>query len=274
MERTAASRRPTRTEGADRAQIGVSVLHGFTSTPQSVAPLAEALLEAGFGVDLPLLPGHGTDWQDLARTPHGRILRAAVASWDRLAARHRAVAVVGLSMGGALALHVAARRGALAVAAVNPGLKLKPGTGIAARLLRPVVPTVAGVAGDIAREGVEEIAYARTPVRGVVEVDRLAAVVRGELALITCPVLLARSASDSVLPTSAADTLVNKARRAPVEQLLLPRSRHVATLDHDADLLADRTIDLIDRADADRRRRSRTTTLQTIRQTTPEPEQT
>ncbi|WP_261623128.1 alpha/beta hydrolase [Nesterenkonia marinintestina] len=252
MDRTREAPREESDGVLDRSAIGVCVLHGFTSTTQSVAPLADALAAAGYGVDLPLLPGHGTDWRDLAGTPHRRILRAALASWDRTAARHRAVAVVGLSMGGALALHVAARRDVLAVVAINPGLRLKPGTAAAARLLHPVVASVAGVAGDIAREEVEEVAYPRTPVRGVVELDRLARTVRRELPLITCPILLARSASDSVLPASAADTLVTRARRAPMEQLLLPRSRHVATLDHDAELLARRAVGHIDRAALDR----------------------
>lgn len=226
----AASHRP--------AQIGVSVLHGFTSTPQSVASVAAALEQAGFTVDMPLLPGHGTTWQDLAQTPHRQIMQAARDSWDRLAGRCELVATVGLSMGGALALHVAAHRDVLAVTAINPGLRLKPGTATAARLLSPVAPAVAAVAGDIAQTGVQEIAYERTPLRGVVELSALAARVRSELAQISCPILLARSARDSVLPRSAADTLVSGVGEARLKQLLLRRSRHVATLDYDAELLA------------------------------------
>lgn len=240
----------------DRSGLAVSVLHGFTSTVQSVAPLAEALSDAGFGVDVPLLPGHGTTWQDLAATSHRRLMRAALASWDRLAARHRHVAVVGLSMGGALALHVAARRDALAVTAINPALRLAAGTVTAARLLSPVVPTVAAVAGDIAEDGVEEIAYDRTPVRGVVELGRLARTVRTEIPQISCPILLARSATDSVLPAAAADTLVAAAPAGSLEQLHLTRSRHVATLDRELDLLARRTIDHLDRAAAARQDRT------------------
>ncbi len=47
---------------------GVLVLHGFTGNPQSMRPLAEALAAAGFTVELPLLPGHGTAVEDMVPT--------------------------------------------------------------------------------------------------------------------------------------------------------------------------------------------------------------
>ena len=47
---------------------GVLVLHGFTANPQSVRPQAEALAAAGYTVDVPLLPGHGTIVEDMIPT--------------------------------------------------------------------------------------------------------------------------------------------------------------------------------------------------------------
>ena len=44
------------------------VLHGFTGSPQSMRPLAEAMAKAGFTVELPLLPGHGTSLDDMVPT--------------------------------------------------------------------------------------------------------------------------------------------------------------------------------------------------------------
>jgi carboxylesterase len=46
--------------------VGVLLLHGFTGSPQGLRPWGEALREAGFTVRCPRLPGHGTDWRDLA----------------------------------------------------------------------------------------------------------------------------------------------------------------------------------------------------------------
>lgn len=221
---------------------GVLLLHGFTSTPASMEPVAQVLRDAGCAVRVPMLPGHGTRWQDLNSTSAEQLLRAALADWDRLAARRRDVAVVGLSMGGALALHVAARRSPSAVVTINPCLRLKPGQLGLARLLGRVLPSTAPVAGDIARPGAVEEAYDRTPVRGVATLGRLAAQVRGELGAVRSPVLLLRSASDNVLPRSSADTLVNTMDPGQLTEVVLERSLHVATLDHDADAVGRLTL--------------------------------
>src|SRR4029453_17705934 len=48
--------------------VGVVLCHGFTGCPQSLRPWGEYLRDAGFAVDCPLLPGHGTRWQDMNAT--------------------------------------------------------------------------------------------------------------------------------------------------------------------------------------------------------------
>ena len=48
--------------------VGVLLCHGFTGSPQSLRPWAEYLADQGLAVSVPLLPGHGTSWQDMART--------------------------------------------------------------------------------------------------------------------------------------------------------------------------------------------------------------
>ena len=46
---------------------GALIIHGFTGCPQSMRPLAEAFAAAGFSVELPRLPGHGTTPEDMAK---------------------------------------------------------------------------------------------------------------------------------------------------------------------------------------------------------------
>src|SRR5664279_1311219 len=87
---------------ADGGRVGVLVSHGFTGTPESVRSWAEHLAAAGYTVRLPLLPGHGTTWQDTNRTSwqdwYGEIEKA----YDELSARCHTVFAGGLSMGGTL----------------------------------------------------------------------------------------------------------------------------------------------------------------------------
>ena len=231
------------------ADTGALILHGFTSTAASMAPLAEAISEAGFEVEVPLLPGHGTTWEELAATRAETILDAVDAAHQHLAQRCRTVIPVGLSMGGALALRSAARHRSPAVVPINPGLRLKPGTGPAARALSLLRPTLASIAGDVAKPGVPEQAYEVTPLRAVAELNRIFRAARASLPTLAeqgTDVLLMRSAVDKVVGSASA-ALLKDALPNQVQEVILRRSRHVATLDFDADLLQRRTIDFLGR---------------------------
>ncbi len=47
------------------AHIGVLLVHGFTGSPASMRPWGEFLHSKGYTVRVPLLPGHGTQPEDL-----------------------------------------------------------------------------------------------------------------------------------------------------------------------------------------------------------------
>ena len=87
---------------ADGGRQGVLVLHGFTGNPQSMRGLAEAFAAAGFAVELPLLPGHGTSVDDMIDTAWPDWSAAAEAAYADLAARVDRVVVAGLSSGAGL----------------------------------------------------------------------------------------------------------------------------------------------------------------------------
>src|SRR4051812_28985686 len=90
-----------------RAASGVLLVHGFRSSPASLRPLAEELAARGFSVDLPRLPGHGTHFRDMLPTRYDHWRTHVAASARALAARTERVVLVGLSMGGTLALDIA-----------------------------------------------------------------------------------------------------------------------------------------------------------------------
>ena len=83
---------------ADGGPVGALVLHGFTGNPHSLRGLAVALADAGFTVELPLLPGHGTTVADLVPTTWEDWSTAAEDAYVKLAARCDAVVVVGLGL--------------------------------------------------------------------------------------------------------------------------------------------------------------------------------
>ena len=101
------------------ARTGVAICHGFTGSPLSVLPWARHLAAQGFAVSVPLLPGHGTHWRDLARQGWQDWYRSFETAYLDLAGRTDDCYVAGLSMGGTIALRTAARHSVAGVAAVE-----------------------------------------------------------------------------------------------------------------------------------------------------------
>ena len=226
---------------------GALVLHGFTGNPQSMRGLALALADAGLTVEMPLLPGHGTDVSDMVPTRWTDWSDAAEAAYADLAARSDAVVVVGLSMGGMLAVWLAERHPEIAaIAVVNP-MVAPPDPGTVAFLEAMIEggdELAPGVGSDIAMEGPVESAYAELPLRAALSLFAAAAEVESELESVTCPVLVFTSMQDHVVDPQSSALLVARAK-GPVEQVVLERSYHVATLDHDRDEIEARTVEFL-----------------------------
>jgi carboxylesterase len=225
---------PERTGG--RA-IGVLLVHGFTGSPASMKPWAQALAEQGYAVEVPLLPGHGTRWQDLNRVSWTQWYDEAEAAFDRLRAECDAVVVAGMSMGGSVALRIAEERGdqVSGIVLVNPFLSSSRKELVALPVLKYVVPSLRGVVNDIKKPGQDEHGYPRLPLKGLSAVTAMWKQVVPDLKKVTQPLLYFRSTTDHVIDPSSGPTVLRGVASVDVEERLLENSYHVATLDHDAE---------------------------------------
>ena len=226
---------------AGSGPVGVLLCHGFTGSPVSMRPWAEHLLDAGFQVSLPRLPGHGTTWQDLNRTPWTDWYAEVDRAFAELSSVCAQVFVVGLSMGGALALRLAEQHGARVsgLVVVNPALRIADPRMRILPVLQLVVPSLAGIGGDIAKTGegeaIYEGAYSRTPLRALHSQTKMWRDVRQNLGRVHQPLLVYRSAQDHVVDPSTLALLRAGVSSADVTYVTLSRSYHVATLDYEAE---------------------------------------
>lgn len=221
----------------DGGEVGVLLCHGFTGCPQSMRPWAEYLAERGLSVSLPLLPGHGTHWRDLAVTGWEDWYAAVDLELRGLRERCERVFVCGLSMGGALALRLAARHGDAisGVVVVNPSATLPRLHGYVLPVLRHLVPSFPGITSDIAKEGVKEVGYDRVPLHAAHSLLGLLRVVRRELPRVDQPLMVLHSRVDNVVSPSDSALVLSRVSSRDVTETVLERSLHVATLDHDAE---------------------------------------
>lgn len=219
------------------ARVGVAVCHGFTGSPVSMTGWSEHLADAGFAVNMPLLAGHGTSWQDLSKTPWHHWYRDFEASYLELAGRCDQVFVAGMSMGGALSLRVAALHPVAGVAVVNPGLTFDDPRAKYSGLLKHVIKSVPAIGDDIKKPGVSEGAYSRTPVAAVHQLSQLFADTTALLPRVTAPTIIFRSTVDHVVPDSSVQVIQERIGSRDVTLVPLENSHHVATMDHDAPLI-------------------------------------
>ncbi len=217
-------------------RIGVLLCHGFTGSPASMRPWALSLNEQGYAVSVPRLPGHGTRWQDLQRTTWQDWYDEITRAFEKLRADNDKVVVAGLSMGGALALRLAADKGrdVEGLVLVNPAVNIDRWDVKLVPVLKYVVPATPGVANDIKKPGVDEHGYSRTPLKAVHSMLQGYKALCPDLARITCPVLFFRSVEDHVVDPSSSRIILGGLSSRDVTERMLEDSYHVATLDNDA----------------------------------------
>jgi carboxylesterase len=223
---------------------GALVLHGFTGNPASMRGVAEALAAAGFTVELPRLPGHGTTVEDMIPTGWADWLGEAEATYASLAERCDQVVVVGLSMGGALTAWLGSEHPEIAgLVCINAVVSVPPGMREAAQeVLATGADRFAGIGSDIADPGVTESAYAETPIAPLLTLFDAADDLGDRMTRITSPMLIVTSTQDHVVPPSNSDLLASQVA-GPVERLACERSYHVVTQDYDKDLVIAATVD-------------------------------
>ncbi|MGE0320697.1 MAG: alpha/beta hydrolase [Polyangiaceae bacterium] len=244
----------------ENARIGILLSHGFTGNPSSMRWLGERLGARGFAMELPRLPGHGTHWRDMAKTTYDDWRAGFVEALHELKARTDHVIVAGLSMGGTIALDVAweFERDLAGVVAINATVLEREG--LLAKLapvlqyIVPIAPAKAAglVENDAAREGVDEKAYGFVPAAAGNSFLSQLGRIRRQLPQLHLPVLVAYSPQDHSVPPANSRAILDLIGTWG-EELVLPRSYHLATMDLDRELLEERIAEFARRVALERK---------------------
>jgi len=221
----------------DGGGTGVLLCHGFGGDPRTLRPWAQYLADAGLSVSLPRLPGHGTTWQEMARTRWEDWYAEADRAFDELQARCDEMFVMGLSLGGCLALRLAELRGdsIRGVVLVNPSLAADTPLIHTLPVLKLVVSSVKSGPSDIKNPQDEyRGGYDRMAVKALASLRGLWRITRRHLAEVSQPVLAYKSVTDHVVGPASLKLLRSALPPGQIEVRELADSYHVATLDNDA----------------------------------------
>jgi carboxylesterase len=210
----------------DGGTTGVLLVHGFGGVPAELRQLGEFLAAHGYTVQGVLLARHGTLPQALRGVRWQDWYASVEQGWRELRTRCEQVVVIGFSLGGLLALHLAAQQPVDGVITLAAALQPAGGWQLralpigryivrwyyplqAADLNNPAVrANIIEKAGNIDLDDSKVIAQLRTSVRvptsAIYELVRLGQRVRRELPRISTPTLVLQGKRDRVvLPVSA-----------------------------------------------------------------------
>lgn len=231
-----------------QTSIGVLCLHGFTGNPSSMRGFAEAMAEAGHHVELPRLPGHGTDVSDMIPTRWSHWTSEVEEAFKTLSSRVDKVVVAGLSMGGSLTLWTALQHPEISgIICINPAAQPQAQEMIdmICTMLEQGTTVIDGIGSDIADPNVKETAYPQTPLAPLVSMveDGIKPMLPR---YVSCkvPMLLITSKNDHVVDPAQSDQLAQQ-WGGQVDRILLDRSYHVATQDFDKELIFEAAVTFV-----------------------------
>lgn len=222
--------------------IGCLLIHGFTGSPFEVEPLAAHFKETtDWELAIPTLAGHG-DEDDLKGVSYEEWIESAEIELKSLQKRCESVYVVGFSMGGLIAGHLAAKYDVqklvlLSTAAyyVNPK-----------QMLSDVMEIVKdGLKGEL-QENDLFLRYRKkileTPISATVQFQLLVKALRPSIEKIKSPTLIIQGESDGLIPKKSAEYLYETIASQEKELKYLPESKHIIC--HDVE--KDQVIRLVD----------------------------
>jgi carboxylesterase len=218
---------------------GVLLLHGFGDTPQTLTYLARRLRQSGYSVLAPLLPGHGRNLESFARSRADEWIAAAKDAYVGMRARHNSVGVVGLSMGGALAVLLASEQHeipALVLIAPYVGMpRLLGGAAATHWLWGRLAGQVNGRNPRSIRDPIEReknLAYGTVTARGLHELSRVVRLARKSLRDVRAPTLIIQSREDPRLSAAVAEFALKTLGSEEKKLVWTEGAGHIITVDY------------------------------------------
>jgi carboxylesterase len=225
--------------------VGCLCLHGFTASPSEVGWFAQYLGACGYTVYTPRLAGHGASPTDLARTHWTDWYASALDGYYVLRQQCESVFVCGLSMGGLLALLLAADvplQGVVVMAApvVLRGGPQRPGY---VRLLKYVLPytnqaDTSDLPGRIRIEqtrrgepAIGRVRYDRWSTAAYEQLLRLRGAVIECLPEVSAPLLLLFAEKDASIGLDSPAIISTRVQSKDIETHILKESGHILTQD-------------------------------------------
>lgn len=209
------------------SETGCLLIHGFTSTPAELRLIADGLNHVGYTTKGILLAGHGTQPEDLLDVSYKGWIESAQQGINDLKKSCNKVFVIGHSMGGLLALQMAARNKIDGVVTIAAALKPTNRRTRFAWFLKYFQTYTMPASKEWPEEQQKYLLhYTYFPVASVAELQRLATHTRRILPQITTDALIIQTKDDQTVRPESADIIAKKISSHKKECFWLKEGTH------------------------------------------------
>lgn len=221
-------------------KTGCLLIHGFTGTPFEMRMLGASLHQDDYTILAPRLAGHATRVEDITRSHWEDWVASVEDGLNLLKGCTDKQVIMGLSMGGVLALIAAARFNPTGVVTFSAPSAL-PGDPRVKYL--PILKFIIRKVGkgepdwqnpDAAKDHVD---YPYYPTDAIVQLKKLIDVMRSELVNVKVPALFVQSRRDQGIPAESLDYLYKTVSSEDKSTFWVEHSGHVVIREPDRELI-------------------------------------
>lgn len=216
---------------------GVLLPHGFTGSPSEMRLLGEYLRDQGYTVYGPRLPGHGTRVRDMEKTEWRQWYGAVEDGFHILQSVCSDVSVVGLSMGGILALLLASEYPVKRVVSLSAPIYIADQRLKWLNFYQMFLRYAPKQRRKLDVHPQYYVGYDRTPLRCLPSLLTLIELAKERLARVRAPLLVMQSRIEHTVRPESADYIYQRAGSAVKELIWLQKSGHIVTLDSEKELV-------------------------------------
>lgn len=210
-------------------KVGVLLIHGFTATTTEVRELAFFLNSTGLAVKAPLLPGHGTSYQDLNTKKFTDWTQFVEEEYKKIAGQKENVIVGGESMGAVLSLYLAIKFQSIrALLLYSPALIIKNIN--YAKLLSIWLNMIPKKKSN---DNLLWQGYTVYPLKALVELRKLQTLVKQKINNVQQPILICQGKLDQTIDSENANYIYSNVSSNIKQVEYFKNSSHVMIMDKD-----------------------------------------
>lgn len=226
-----------------RGEVGCLLIHGYTGAPAEMRWLGKQLAGLNYSVLGPRLFAHGTDQEDLIRARWHDWYHSVEDGYHLLKGQCDQIFVVGLSLGGVLALTLGGYKPVSGIVALSTPFSIPDAY---VKLLLPLIPIISKVwrfktkgVPHWVEPGLQEdhYDYPAFPLIAASHLHNLLKEMQKQLPNISAPVLILHSKTDRSVSESHPQNIFKHVGSSDKALKWVENSSHVVTRDAEKDLV-------------------------------------